>query len=294
MIDLHLHSTASDGTLAPAAVVRRAAAARLSAIALTDHDTFAGIAEAKAEGRRAGIEVIAGVELSLEHGPGTFHLLGLFTDPDDPDLAAALARLIGGRDERNRLLAERLTELGMPLTVDEVAARAGGEVVARPHFAASMVARGYAATEKEAFDRWLGKGAAAYVERERPTAAEAIRLVHGAGGVAVLCHPETLRLSGGRVAATEAAAAEFLARLAAEGLDAVEVRRVDHDAKRTAFWRAAAKRAGLLESGGSDYHGRTKQEVKRGIGGRLGIPDELLAALRERAARIRAERNGGR
>lgn len=288
MIDLHLHSTASDGSLPPALLVRRAKEGRLAAMALTDHDTLDGLPEAMAAGEDLGIEVLPGVEISLDHGPGTFHMIGLLFDPADAALGAALRRVRGGREERNRRLVERLAELGVPVDMEEVVAYAGGDVVARPHFAQALVARGYVGTVKEAFDRWLGKGTPGYVERERLEVEEAIDLVHGAGGVTVLCHPTTLNLDPGPGAEPDGDLVPFVADLAAKGLDAIEVRYSEHDAKQEAVFRAVAERTGLLESGGSDFHGHTKKDIRLGVGrGNLNIPYEVLDHLRERAESIR-------
>jgi predicted metal-dependent phosphoesterase TrpH len=275
MIDLHLHTTASDGTLAPADLVRRARDAGLSAIALTDHDTMAGLTEARRVGKEVGVEVVAGVEISIGHSPGTFHLIGLFVDPADATLAEMLGRIREGRGERNERLAARLTELNLPLTVDEVRAYSGGGLVARPHFAAAMVANGYVRSIREAFDLFIGKGRTAYVERYRPAVAEAIAAIHGAGGVTVLCHPHTLGVGDGLD--------EFVAGLAGLGLDAIETRYKEPAPTREGELRALAWRHGLLESGGSDFHGHTRVDERHGLGS-VTLDTEHLEALRQRAA----------
>ncbi len=276
MIDLHTHSTASDGTLAPAAVARAAKDAGLTAVALTDHDTTAGVAEAVAEGAQAGIEVVPGVEVSVEGEPGvgSFHLVGLFVDVAEPALAAALARVRDGRRDRNLRIVERLGRLGVPVSIEEVAALAGGEVVARPHFARALVRRGHVGSMKEAFDRFLARGGPAYVDRYRLSAAEAVGLLRGAGGRAVLCHPILLGLP---LADLE----PFVRRLADLGLDAIEVWYPDHDRAYEAALLDLARRLSLRPSGGSDFHGPGVSEVRLGRGrGSLAIPDEVLAALR--------------
>jgi len=283
MIDLHLHSTASDGMLAPAVVVRRAREAGLSAIAITDHDTTAGVPEAMAEGARVGLEVVPGVEVSIGHAH-TFHMIGLFVDLEDHVLAEALERVRDGRAERNRALVSRLGELSLPVTLREVREYAGGDVVARPHFARALVARGYVGTTKEAFDRHIGKGRPGYVDRFRLTAEETIGLIRGAGGVSVLCHPSTLRLDMSGDGCGPDALLPFVIDLREKGLDAIEVFYPDHDPPTEASLRAIAREADLLESGGSDFHGHTKKDVRNGIGGaRLDVPDAVLEALRERA-----------
>lgn len=257
-------------------------------MALTDHDTLDGLPEATAAGEEHGIEVLPGVEISLDHGPGTFHMIGLLFDPFDAALAAALSRVRGGREERNRKLIDRLAELEVPVDMEEVVAYAGGDVVARPHFAQALVARRYVATVKEAFDRYLGKGTPGYVERDRLGVREAIDVVHGAGGVTVLCHPSTLNLDAGPGPEPGGELVEFVAGLAAKGLDAIEVRYSEHDARQEALFRAVAGKTGLLESGGSDFHGHTKKDIRLGVGrGNLDIPYEVLDALRSRAEEIR-------
>jgi predicted metal-dependent phosphoesterase TrpH len=281
MIDLHLHSTASDGTLSPAALVRLAKDGGLRAIALTDHDTMAGVPEAVAEGARVGIEVIPGVEISIDH-KNTFHVIGLFVDAEEKALGSALARVRDGRADRNRRLAARLTELGKPVSLAEVESLAGGDVVARPHFAQALVDRGYVSSTKEAFDRLIGKGRPGYVDRSRLEVEEALLLISGAGGVSVLCHPATLKLDMAEGARGPDALLTFARDLREKGLDAIEVFYPDHDSATAARLRAVAREAGLLLSGGSDYHGHTKKDAKNGVGG-LDIPYSALEALRERA-----------
>ncbi|MCU0726721.1 MAG: PHP domain-containing protein [Planctomycetes bacterium] len=276
MIDLHVHSTASDGMLSPSEVVRAARQAGLSAVALTDHDTTAGLAEALAEAARGGIEVVPGVEISLDFGPGSLHLIGLFVDPLDARLDGLLRRLRTGRRERNLRIAVRLGELGVPVAIDEVAALARGEVVSRPHFARALLRRGHVGSLKEAFDRFLRKNGPAYVERWRPSAAEAIEAVRGAGGAAVLCHPHTLGLGEGEPLA------EFVAGLVTLGLDALEAHYPDYDRRQREDYAGLAKRCGLLISGGSDFHGPPVSESRLGTGrGGLAIPDGVLADLRD-------------
>ena len=280
MIDLHLHSNASDGMLAPAALVRQAGEAGLTAIALTDHDTTAGVPEAMAEGERAGMEVVPGVEISLEH-ENTFHMIGLFVD-EHRGLQEALDRIRVGRADRNLRLIARLSEMGMPLTMGDVEEHAGGEVVARPHFARALVAKGYVGTLKEAFDVYIGKGRPGYVDRYRLQAPEAIGHIHAAGGVSVLCHPKTLGLDLGDGDGGELL--PFVRGLAEQGLDAMEVWYPDHDPLTADRLRGVARDALLLESGGSDYHGHSRKDTRAGVGtGGLKIPCSVLEALRERA-----------
>jgi predicted metal-dependent phosphoesterase TrpH len=275
MIDLHAHTTASDGMLSPSEVVRAAMQADLSAVAITDHDTTGGLPEALAEGGRSGIEVVPGVELSLACETGSFHLIGLFIDPEDARLGNLLGTIRAGRRKRNLLIAARLGELGVPVTIEEVTAFARGEVVSRPHFARALVRRGHTGSLKEAFDRFLRKNGPAYFERWRPSAAEAIDAVRGAGGAAVLCHPHTLGLGEGEPLA------EFVTRLAGIGLDALEAFYPDYDRRQTGSYTKLAEGLGLLVSGGSDFHGPPVSESRLGTGrGGLAIPDAVLAPIR--------------
>lgn len=276
--DLHVHSTRSDGTVPPRDVARLAAEARLDAFALTDHDTFDGIAEAADEGARRGIRVVPGVELSVPH-EATCHVIALGVDPAHPSIAAVADRLRGGRGARNREIVARLRALGLDVTLEEVAREAGGDVVARPHFARVLVKRGFVRTPQEAFDRWLAKGREAYVDRDRVGLAETCAAARAAGGAAILCHPGTLGLPD------DASFLAWLTAARAEGLDAMEVRTGTTSPAEETRWRSLADRAGLLPSGGSDFHGENRPGVKIGSGrGRLRVPTAWLDALLALAA----------
>ena len=276
--DLHVHSTCSDGTVAPTEVVRRAKDARLAAMALTDHDTFAGVAEALDAGARFGVRVVPGVELSLPHS-GTFHMIGLAVDPSKARIRAVAELLRDGRGPRNREIVAKLRALGVDVAIEEVLAEAGGDVVARPHFARVLVRKRVVGSLQEAFDRYLKKGAPAYADRPRVELAEAIAAVRDAGGASVLCHPFTLGFDDDDVAI----AAE-LRRLAAAGVDAVEVRCGGSTKNDAARWEGLTNDAGLLPSGGSDFHGDNKPGLKIGVGrGRMRVPMEWLEALEDRA-----------
>lgn len=278
LCDLHTHSTASDGTARPAEVVRMAKQVGLRAVALTDHDTLAGIEEAAHEAKHLGIELIPGCEISLDGVPGTFHMTGIGVDPSDRNLQEKLAFVLKGREWRNGEVVKRLRELGIPLTLEEVAAEAGGDVVGRPHFARVLVKRGLVKDFKEAFDRFLGKNRPAYVERDRLPLADAIAAIHGAGGAAVLAHPYTVALHD------EAALEAWLRETAAAGLDGIETLYTEHSTADRRRYAELAKRCGLLESGGSDYHGANKANTDVGVGkGDLRIPYALYEALRDRA-----------
>jgi predicted metal-dependent phosphoesterase TrpH len=276
-IDLHAHTTASDGDQSPTELVARALAAGLTAIAVTDHDTTTGLHEAIEAGKRLGVEVVPGIELSAEVGRGQCHLLGFLIDPDNMPLISRLQYVVDMRNNRNAHIIERMrSELGFDVTLDEVEALAGGEIVARPHFARVMVNKGYVASMQEAFDIYLGKGGKAYVERIRLSPEEAIALIHGAGGVAVLAHPNNLKRNQ---AETEAE----IKLLVSQGLDGIEARYNKHTPEDTTRYRALADRLGILTSGGSDFHGPTvKPDVFLGhVEGVLSAPDYLLERMKD-------------
>lgn len=275
MIDLHTHSTASDGKLTPTDLVEYALKAGIEVLALTDHDTLSGLGEAGEAAGRIGLEFIPGVEISAEYNPGTMHMLGYFINPDNEELVQTLSWLRGGRDDRNHLILSRLAELGCPLDWDEVAALAGGETMGRPHIATAMVQRGYVASFKEAFDRYLGKGAAAYQDREKMTPERAIECIRGAGGLAVLAHPQTLSLSKEELST-------LLGRLASLGLSGIEAYYYSHSEEETRLYLALAARHGLLVTGGSDFHGPGMLETNLGVGrGNMNVPRSVADALKE-------------
>jgi predicted metal-dependent phosphoesterase TrpH len=246
--DLHVHSNASDGTDPPAEVMRRAAAAGLDAVALTDHDTVAGYAEA-GQALPDGLILVPGLELSCLLGHRSLHLLAYLFDPDDAELAAELARIRDDRVLRARATVDRLAGLGVAISWDQVAAIAGPAVVGRPHIARAMVASGAITEPGQAFTRdWIGDGGRAYVSRYALKPGHAIRLIRGAGGATVLAHPRAGRESQ--------VGDEEIARLAAVGLAGVEVFHPDHSEAERAWLLALSHALGLLASGGSDDHGQ--------------------------------------
>lgn len=256
--DLHTHSTISDGRLSPSALVERAAAMGVGIMALTDHDNVSGIAEAQSAGKRLGVEVIAGVEISADYEPGTMHILGLGIDPSDERLLARLDFLQSARRERNPKVVQKLRALGIDITLAEVEALAGSRQVGRPHFAQALLDRKVVSSFEDAFERFLAKGRPAYVPKARMPSKESIDLIHAAGGLAVLAHPIQLRLQG-----------EELERLVKmlrfeQGLDGLEVFHSDHDADHVAIYKELATRLELRVSGGSDYHGIPGRKVELG------------------------------
>lgn len=275
---MHTHTTRSDGSSTPEELIELASAKRARAVAITDHDTIAAIVEARAVAERCGIEFIAGIEISAEYSPGTMHILGYRIDEESIALAGKLYELKLARETRNPRIASRLQSLGLDVDYGEVARLAGNDVVGRPHFARVMVQKGYASSIQDAFDRFLKKDAAAYVEKARLSPADSIALIHEAGGVAVLAHPYQLNLpSYGHVD-------ELVGELAQLGLDGVEAVYSRHSAAQRTSYTEIATRHGLLVTGGSDYHGSYKPDIDivRGLGD-LEVPYELLEAVKARA-----------
>jgi hypothetical protein len=287
LIDLHTHTTVSDGGDSPRALVRKAAAAGLSAIAVTDHDNEGGCDDAVDEGRKHGVEVIRGVEISCDvdalRSSGlrpaarpTMHLLGYFIPVKDNPLSASLAELQDARANRNRHMVERLNELGIPVTFEEVEAEAGGpgSQIGRPHFAAVLVRHGAVPDYQRAFDDYLAKGAKAYISRRLYKPAEATRLMIEAGVVPVLAHPFTLFLGTGDLE-------RFVDGLIEAGLRGIEGYHGDLPLEDQAPYQELGVGKGLVVSGGSDYHGDMRPDRSM-PGGKHGVvvPDETLDELR--------------
>jgi predicted metal-dependent phosphoesterase TrpH len=274
-IDLHTHTTASDGADTPAELVRLAAAAGLAAIALTDHDTISGLEEAEDAGRAYGVEVVRGAELSVSSICGELHLLGLWLGRDTREIEAALRGLRRRRDDRNRLIIARLNALGVPLTHDDVLREAGGEVIGRPHIALALVRCGHVPDQQAAFDRYLRSGAAAFVPKRNIDAARGVRLLAGFGATTAVAHPGLLR-------APRADIESCVADLRGHGLHAIEVWHSEHSADDEQFLMRLARRHGLALTGGSDYHGALKPAVRLGRGrGGLRIGMAVMEALKQ-------------
>lgn len=273
-VDLHCHSTASDGTMAPAEVVRLAHRSGLVGLALTDHDTIGGIAEAQAEAKKLGLRFLPGIEISCTYPPpGVIHLLGYGVDPQSPTLRDLARQLLDARDTRNPRIIAKLNELGVSITMEEVEGEAGGEVVGRPHIAAVLHRKGYVSSIKQAFDKYLAQGAAAYFEKDRMTAKRAIALVQESGGLAVLAHPIQL------CTRNEAELDRVIKDLVDVGLGGIEVIHSDHSALMVERYSRYADHFGLIKTGGSDFHGRNKDGIALGIAGGRRIPVEMMDAL---------------
>ena len=260
-IDMHVHSNASDGTDDPAEVIRRAGAAGLDVLALTDHDTQAGLAEARAA-LPEGLTLIPGMELSCQLDGRSVHLLGYLFDPDDPEIAAQTARIRDDRTYRARAMVSRLAEFGTGVTWEQVSEIAGDGVVGRPHIARALAASGAIAQPSDAFTpEWIGDGGRAFADRYAPDLAHAVTLIRTAGGVPVLAHP---RSPGYEIPDA------VIAELAEAGLCGIEVFHFDHDEAERMRLAALARSLGLIATGGSDDHGTFNG---RGLGADL-TPDE--------------------
>lgn len=274
LIDLHVHTTASDGTMTPAELVFYAAKRGLKAVAITDHDTIDGLPEALEAGQKAGLEVVPGIEIGVDF-TGEMHILGYFVDPLSPQLTEGLRLLRGFRDGRNPRMAKNLRALGFEVTMDEVAQMAQGSVVGRPHFAAVLKEKGYVKTIEEAFEKYLGEGKPAYDKKDGMTPRQGIELISAAGGIPVLAHPKYLAVQN------DAQLGELLDTLAGYGLQGIEAYYTGHTTLETAkFCRLAADR-GLVVTGGTDFHGAHKPDIEIGIGtGALNVRYELLDKLK--------------
>ena len=275
LIDLHVHTTASDGSLSPSEVVKRAKVLGLKAIAITDHDTVAGVEEALKEGESSKVEVIPGIELSVDVSKGTCHLLGYFIDSQDENLRRKLRLVQRAREDRNLKMLQKLKQLGIELTLEEVKAEAKDGQICRPHFALAMFKKGYVSSVDEAFERFLKKGGPAYLEKFRLNPDEAIRMILEAKGIPVLAHPFTLELEGEEFE-------RFLKGLKEYGLKGIEAYYPDHTPEQTELYERLATKHGLLLTGGTDFHGPPRDEIELGKGrGNLSLPYELLLKLKE-------------
>lgn len=269
-VDLHVHSTASDGALSPGSLVEIAVRLGLGAFAISDHDTVDGLPEAFEAARGTGMAFIPAVELSINLvAGGSAHLLGYFPGSDpaalcdrSASLGRALARVRAARETRNPRIIEKLAQLGMPLFEEEVLEHAGGDVVGRPHIAQAMLARGYVQSSREAFDRFLARGKPAYVERERLWDSEALEIIRDLGGLPVLAHPGLMERSADDLAA-------LIRSLASRGLSGLEAYYPRHSPEVVAALAAEAAASGLLTTGGTDYHG--SPEDTTGLGGAGGV-----------------------
>ena len=281
MIDLHTHTTASDGRLTPRQLISRAEDMGLEAVAITDHDTLDGIAPADEYARRIGMPFIPGIEISAEYGPaGTMHILGYFVDESAPGFSDTLAFLKQARSKRNPLIIERLKSCGVDVSMEDVRREAGSAQIGRPHFARAIVKKGFAASIPEAFERFVKKGAPCYVNKERLLPERAIELIRKARGIPVLAHPKTLNMDILRELPL------LLGRLKETGLMGLEAYYYAHSKAEEEHFLRLSRKLSILATGGSDFHGDNKPRVALGKGnGNLFVPREvydLLVCAREK------------
>ena len=272
-IDLHIHTTASDSTCAPAEAVKLAAEAGLRAIAITDHDSAHGYPEAARAGAALGVEVVPGIEISTRFF-GAVHILGYFIDPASPELRPVLDWVVQDRAERNRKMVELMAADGIPVTFEQMNERFGA-VMGRPHFAEVLVELGLAESIQDAFDRYVEKGQKYYVGRHFLSIERSIEIIRLAGGVPVLAHPFQYKLEDARLR-------ELIEHCMESGLRGMECLYTGYGAEQSDYLLALAKEYGLLPTGGSDFHGAHKPHIRLGRGtGDLRVPYEYLEQLKE-------------
>lgn len=272
-IDLHTHSNCSDGSMSPSELVIHAAENNLAAIALTDHDTVSGIAEALAQGKKSKIEVVPAIEFSAKSDTET-HILGFFIDTENGLLKATLKKIVEERNERNEMTAKLLKKLGFDVSLEEVSALAPGGFIGRAHFARVMMNKGYVASVKEGFDKYLATGRPAFYNNQTLEAQETIEVIHACGGAAFVAHPHLIRLD-------DDALEIFLKELKGYGLDGIEGYYTDYDAAMQEKIQAMAKRLELNISGGTDFHAKMKPHISIGKGlGNMAVPYSVLENIK--------------
>jgi len=268
-IDLHMHSTCSDGSFTPTEVVTHAVSLGISTISLTDHDSVSGVCEATQKGEEVGVTVVPGVELSAQVDDKDIHILGYFVDPKNEALQACLKTFQDARVERAEKIVEKLNRMGIPVQMAHVMAKAGDAAVGRPHVADVMVEEGFVFSSNEAFYKYLGYAKPAYQPKYALAPAEAIEVIHASGGLASLAHPVLY------------ARDDLIPQFVEAGLDAIEVMHIKHDNKTVKRYSALADKYGLLKTGGSDCHGDRRGDA---IMGQVKVPTDFVDALASRVA----------
>lgn len=274
MIDLHVHSNVSDGTLTPAQVVGLAARIGLKAMALTDHDTVKGIGEAQREAGKYPLELIPGIEISAWYHKREIHILGLYVDDKNEDFTAQLDEWKQGRSRRNEEMLDRFAQIGLPIPREDFFKEFPGEVITRAHFARYLLNHGFVSSMDEAFARYVGDGCPCYVPKRRVEPKEALAVIRRAGGVSVLAHPMLYRMN-------QAEVEELVKLLKEQGLDGIEGIYSTYSKKEEEFVCSLARKYDLLITGGSDFHGSNKPSISLGVGkGDLSVPDSILPCLK--------------
>ena len=277
MIDLHVHSTASDGTNTPTELVALAKEAGLSAFALTDHDTIQGLAEARRAAKTAGIELVPGIELSTDYGGSEVHILGYYFDEQNPEFLQKLNEFINSRDLRNEKMAVLLQKEGFDITMEELIKENPDSVITRAHFARYLVEHGMVKDRETVFSKYIGDDCRCYVPREKIDPFEAVRLIQLGGGVAFFAHPVLCHMNFDRLK-------RFIRDLKDCGLTGIEAIYSANSSGDERNLKQIAKDYNLLISGGSDYHGENKPYIKLGVGrGNLHIPNEILDHIKKAA-----------
>lgn len=273
MVDLHTHTTASDGTYTPTELVDYAIEKGLTAIAITDHDTVSGLEEAMDYAKDKTIQVIPGIEFSTEYNGKDVHIVGLNIDYKNPFFLEKLERFIDSRDTRNEKMCKLLTEAGFPMTLKDLEEAYPNSVITRAHMARFMYEKGYISNREKAFEKYIGDHCPCYVPREKVNPTQAIRLIREAGGVPVLAHPILYKLPVPKLE-------ELIEDLSSHGLVGIEAIYSTYNRADEALIRKLAKQYGLKLSGGSDFHGKNKPYIDLGVGrGNLNVPDEIWKNL---------------
>lgn len=275
-VDLHVHSDKSDGSFTPAQLVDMAAAKGLCAFALTDHDTTAGVKEAVAAGAAKGIEVIPGIEFSTEYMGKDIHIVGLFIDEDAPAFQSHLQKFVDSRAERNRKMCERLRADGIDISYEKLLEAFPGSVITRGHYSRFLFDHGYVKSLPEAFDRYLGDHTKYFVPREKISPSDAVKLILEVKGIPILAHPTLYHMG-------RDALALLIRTLKDAGLVGIEGIYSTYSAGEEREIRQLAAKYGLLLSGGSDFHGKSKPKLEMGTGyGKLFIPEDILRTIKEK------------
>lgn len=274
-IDLHVHSTFSDGTFTPSMLLKEAYDKGLAAMALTDHDTVEGIDEAAAAAEKLGIELVPGIELSTFYDKKEIHIVGLFIDYKDSGFNKKLAEFKDRREAKNMKMCEKFKEIGIDVSYSEMKSMYAGSVITRAHFADYLLKKGIVRDRNEAFDRYIGNRGPCYVDREKITPADAIKLIHSVGGIAVLAHPVLYHLGAAQMT-------KLMEYLCDNGIQALEAIYSTYSMGEEIQMRNLASRYNLLISGGSDFHGENKPHIQLGKGtGKLFVPYDVLENLKK-------------
>jgi len=276
LVDLHIHTSTSDGSYSPQEIVDLAHKQGLKAIAITDHDTIGGNKEAVTAGAQSGLEVIPGVEISVEWNNRSVHILGYYINWENENFASELQNLVNFREERNPRIVKKLNLLGLKLSYDDIKSVAGEGTVGRPHFAQVLVEKGYVKNEDQAFKKYLQRGASAYVDKKRLSPQEGIHLIKDAGGIAVLAHPfSTDGITGREIE-------QFIFHFKQIGIEGIETLYPLHTSQQTLQLQDLAKKHKLLVTGGTDFHGKQKPQILLGRGfGNMRVPYHLVIEMKK-------------